>query len=187
LTGLQAARALVVGGAPPTAIYWSKAGGFYAVSPTLEAAAFADGVPPKAEPLELVAGPGGGFVRAGTRFAKRATLPLSAVVNACHGGPGEDGTLQAALDLAGVAYTGPSAAGAALGMDKLAFAGVVDSAGLPTLPRCAFTADGAQAAVPAFDGPYIVKPRFGGSSIGIEITDDMDVARALVRRALEQL
>jgi D-alanine-D-alanine ligase len=181
LTGLQAARALVVAGTPPSAIYWSKAGDFYAVSPTLEAVAFAEGVPPKSEPLELVAGPGGGFVRAGTRFAKRTTLPVSTVVNACHGGPGEDGTLQAALDLAGVPYTGPSAAGAALGMDKLAFAGVVAAAGLTSLPRHAFTADSAHAAAPAFAGPYIVKPRFGGSSIGIEIIDDMDVAQALVR------
>ncbi|MEP6661355.1 MAG: hypothetical protein ABJD24_15690 [Acidimicrobiales bacterium] len=181
LTGLQAARALLVAGAPPSAIYWSKAGDFYAVSPTLEAAAFADGVPPKSEPLELVAGPGGGFVRGGTRFAKRTTLPVSTLLNACHGGPGEDGTLQAALDLAGVPYTGPSAAGAALGMDKLAFAGVVASAGLPTLPRYAFTAHSAHIAAPAFTGPYIVKPRFGGSSIGIEIIDDIDVAHALVR------
>ena len=90
---------------------------------------------------------------------------------ACHGGPGEDGTLQAALDLAGVRYTGPSAAGAALGMDKLAFGGAMAAAGVPSLPRAAFTADGAD---PDFAGPYIVKPRFGGSSIGIEITDDLD-------------
>jgi D-alanine-D-alanine ligase len=34
---------------------------------------------------------------------------------------------------------------------------------------------------PPFAGPYIVKPRFGGSSIGIEITDDLGTARALVR------
>ena len=34
---------------------------------------------------------------------------------------------------------------------------------------------------PAFPGPYIVKPRFGGSSIGIEIVDDMAAARALAR------
>ena len=46
-------------------------------------------------------------------------------MNCCHGGPGEDGSLQAAFDLAGIPYTGPGAAGAALGMDKLAFAGDV--------------------------------------------------------------
>ncbi len=34
---------------------------------------------------------------------------------------------------------------------------------------------------PAFAGPYIVKPRFGGSSIGIEITDDLSAVGALVR------
>jgi D-alanine-D-alanine ligase len=103
---------------------------------------------------------------------------VSAIVNACHGGPGEDGTLQAALDLAGVRYTGPSAAGAALGMDKLAFAGVITAAGLLSLPRHVLAVDGP---LPEFAGPYIVKPRFGGSSIGIEITDDIDVARALLR------
>ncbi len=34
---------------------------------------------------------------------------------------------------------------------------------------------------PDFPGPYIVKPRFGGSSIGIEITDDLAAAGALVK------
>jgi D-alanine-D-alanine ligase len=32
---------------------------------------------------------------------------------------------------------------------------------------------------PTFAGPYIVKPRFGGSSIGIEIVDDIGSARAI--------
>jgi D-alanine-D-alanine ligase len=129
--------------------------------------------------LELVARPGGGFVaEGGGLFKKASPLDISAVVNACHGGPGEDGTLQAALDLAGVRYTGPSTAGAALGMDKLAFAGAMEGAGLPTLPRRAF---GTAFANPEFPGPYIVKPRFGGSSIGIEITDDLASAQALVR------
>lgn len=172
LTGLQAAHAL----ADADAIYWSKRGEFYKVSAALEAAAFANGVPNRAEAIELVAGPGGGFTA--SRRGRRSTLEISAVVNACHGGPGEDGTLQAALDLAGVRYTGPSSAGAALGMDKLAFAGVITAAGLPSLARHALTLDGA---APNFAGPYIIKPRSGGSSIGIEITDDIDVARALLR------
>jgi D-alanine-D-alanine ligase len=111
-------------------------------------------------------------------FKKASPLEISAVVNACHGGPGEDGTLQAAFDLAGVHYTGPSAPGAALGMDKLAFGGVMATAGVRCLPRAPFSADGPD---PAFPGPYIVKPRFGGSSIGIEITDDLSAARAFVR------
>jgi D-alanine-D-alanine ligase len=100
---------------------------------------------------------------------------VDAALLCCHGGPGEDGTLQAALDLAGIAYAGPTVAGAALGMDKLAFGAVMAANGLPTLPRVPVTAE---AAPPGFSGPYIVKPRFGGSSIGIDVVEDWDTARA---------
>lgn len=51
--------------------------------------------------------------------------------------------------------------------------------GLPTLPRALLaTADGEP---PAFPGPYIVKPRFGGSSIGIEVVQDWPTALALLK------
>jgi len=153
ITGLQAARTL----GDAHAVYWDKAGGFWEVDPGLEAPAFFEGVPRKSGQLRLV--PGEGFV------GKRKPLAVSAVLNCCHGGPGEDGTIQAALDLAGLAYTGPNLAGAALGMDKLAFGNVVTAAGLPSLPRTALLAD----RPPPFPGPYIVKPRFGGSSIGIDV------------------
>jgi D-alanine-D-alanine ligase len=175
LTGLQAARALVDAGHDVEAIYWSKAGDFHGVAPDLEAAAFLEGVPAKASRLELVAGAG---FSAEARMGRRRPLEISAVLNCCHGGPGEDGTLQAAFDLAGLRYTGPTAPGAALGMDKLAFGGVCAAAGLPTLPRMVLTADGP---APDFEGPYIVKPRFGGSSMGIEADVDAGTARDLVR------
>jgi D-alanine-D-alanine ligase len=106
---------------------------------------------------------------------KERRLDLDAIVNCCHGGPGEDGTLQAALDMAGMPYTGPAAAGAALCMDKLGFGSVAMAAGLPTLPRT-LVIPGSQA--PSWEGPYIVKPRFGGSSIGIEVIGEWaDVLR----------
>jgi D-alanine-D-alanine ligase len=177
LTGLQAARSLLDSGHEVEAVYWSKAGELHSVAPDLEAAAFVDGVPARSSRLELVAGHGGGFTGEG-RMGRRRPLEISAVLNCCHGGPGEDGTLQAALDLAGLRYTGPTAAGAALGMDKLAFGGVCAAAGLPTLPRAVLGADGPS---PEFEGPYIVKPRFGGSSMGIEADVDAATARDLVR------
>lgn len=167
LTGLQAARAL--DGA--TGVYWSKDSRFWEVDATLEAGVFADGVPRKASPLRLVAGEG--------LVGRRRPLELSAVVNCCHGGPGEDGTVQGALDLAGVAYTGPTVPGAAIGMDKLAFANVVTGAGLPSLPRVALVAG---TEVP-WEGPSIVKPRYGGSSIGIEVVADTATALALASRS----
>ncbi len=180
LTGLQACRALLDAGVDVGAIYWAKSGAFFSVAPDLEARAFLDGPPPGATPLELATGAGGGFQEE-ARLGRRRPHEVSAVLNCCHGGPGEDGSLQAALDLAGVRYTGPSAAGAALGMDKLAFRAVAAAAGAPVLPGAALTADGPD---PDFDGPYIVKPRFGGSSIGIETVDDLDTARALLRSSV---
>jgi D-alanine-D-alanine ligase len=163
VTGLAAARAL----GDVIAIYWSKTGEFFEVEPGLEAADFLQGPPAKARPVRLAAGEG--FL--GKRDKR---LEISALVNCCHGGPGEDGSLQGALDLAGVRYTGPAVAGAALGMDKLAFGDVVVHAGLPSLPRAALS----DATAVDFDGPYIVKPRFGGSSIGVETVSDLDTARA---------
>jgi D-alanine-D-alanine ligase len=124
-----------------------------------------------------VLGAGGGFEATGGRFSKQKPAEFEAAVVCCHGGPGEDGTLQAALDAAGISYTGPGVAAAALGMDKLAFGGVMAAAGLPTLPRVALTAE---TDTVGFEGPYIVKPRFGGSSIGIEVVQDLGTARALV-------
>jgi len=173
LTGLQAARELA-GTHSVRALYWSTAGEWFEVSPELEAAAFAEGVPRNAAPVHLVAGPGGGFVTEG-RLGRRRSLDIGVAVICCHGGPGEDGALQGALDLAGVAYTGPTVAGAALGMDKLAFAGVAEAAGLPVLPRVLLRPGTERL---DFDGPYIVKPRFGGSSIGVEIVADLTTARA---------
>jgi D-alanine-D-alanine ligase len=167
LTGLQVARALdgIV------AIYWSKSGDWYQVDTDLEAGDFVDGVPPKSKELSFVGAPGRGFV------FKKKPLAIDAVLIACHGGPGEDGTLQGMLDLAGLRYTGPGQAASALGMDKLAFGAAMAAAGLPTLPR-ALVATGVEPQ-PEFEGPYIVKPRFGGSSIGIEVAEDWPTVLAL--------
>ncbi len=177
LTGLQALRVLGDGGQQPLALYWSKTGDWFEVDARLEAKAYLEGVPRGAQRVEFVAGlHDGGFFAGGGALRRRRQLEFDVAVNCCHGGPGEDGHLQSLFDLAGIRYTGPSARSAALGMDKLAFGGVVGAAGLPTLPRIALTVD--LAAVP-FPAPWIIKPRFGGSSIGIEIVEDLDTAQAL--------
>jgi D-alanine-D-alanine ligase len=167
LTGLQVARALE----DIEAIYWTKSGEWYSVDPASEAADFIEGAPRKSREVNFVATPGQGFV------VKKRPLDLDAVLIACHGGPGEDGTLQGLLDLVGLRYTGPGQAASALGMDKLAFGAAMSAAGLPTLPRTLVTTG--EETTPQFDGPYIVKPRFGGSSIGIEIAQDWGTVTAL--------
>jgi D-alanine-D-alanine ligase len=181
LTGLQAAHELQRAGHAVQALYWSKSAEWFALDAALEASAFLDGMPKGAQPLRLVLGAGGGFESSGGRFSKQKATGFESAVVCCHGGPGEDGTLQAALDGAGIAYTGPGVAAAALGMDKLAFGGVMAAAGITTLPRLALTETTDDV---GFDGPYIVKPRFGGSSIGIEVVEDLATAHALVARSV---
>ncbi|MEM9035977.1 MAG: hypothetical protein AAGD18_15375 [Actinomycetota bacterium] len=175
LTGLQATRALIDRGHDVVGLYWSTRGDWFLVDPEAEAGDFVNGPPRGADAARLEVGTGAGFVTEG-RLGRRTAVAVDAVVVACHGAPGEDGTLQGLLDLADVRYTGPSAAGAALAMDKLAFRAVVESAGLPALP-CVPLVDGLEL---PFEAPYIVKPRFGGSSIGIEVVENVDTARALL-------
>ncbi len=87
---------------------------------------------------------------------------------ALHGRGGEDGTVQAILDQAGLPYTGSGVLASALGMDKLrtkyAFAG----AGLPT-PAFRFmrSVDEAETILEELRVPLGVKPAREGSSIGI--------------------
>ena len=115
------------------AIYWAKNGDF--TSSTVISRVFLDGVLSDAQALELKVGSGGGFVAASGW--PREPAAVDAVINACHGGPGEDGTLQALFDLAGVRYTGPSRSGAAM-MDKLAFGALLDSRGIARQERVAY-------------------------------------------------
>ena len=174
LTGLLALHELERSGSDAIGIYWTKTGAFYSVPRGVEAEAFLDGLPKGSSELSLRLGDRGGFF-ASARMGKDRAVDLEAVVLATHGGPGEDGSLQAALDLAGICYTGPTVAGAALGMDKWSFGVVVGSVGIPTLPRVLL--DASTTTLP-FDGPYILKPRFGGSSIGIDVVADVATARA---------
>ncbi len=167
LTGLQVVRALE----EVHPVFWSKSGDWFLVDSDLEAADFIAGAPRRSTALSFVASPGQGLM------LKKRRLDVSAVLIACHGGPGEDGTLQGLLDLAGLRYGGPGQAASALGMDKLAFGAAMAAAGLPTLPRT-LVATGHEPA-PGFAGPFILKPRFGGSSIGIEVAEDWETVLAL--------
>jgi D-alanine-D-alanine ligase len=85
-----------------------------------------------------------------------------------HGRGGEDGTLQGALELLGLPYTGSGVLASALGMDKWRSKLVWQAAGLP-VPDCMLL-DAATdfAAVEARLGlPLFVKPASEGSSIGV--------------------
>jgi D-alanine-D-alanine ligase len=85
-----------------------------------------------------------------------------------HGRGGEDGTLQGALTLLGVPYTGSGVLASALAMDKWRSKLLWQAAGLP-IPDYAVLDDASDfAAVAARLGlPLFVKPAREGSSIGV--------------------
>lgn len=87
---------------------------------------------------------------------------------ALHGGHGEDGALQGALDLLGLPYTGPGVLASAIAMDKFRTKLIWQGAGLPVPAYAMLTADSDFAAVEASLGlPLFVKPAREGSSIGV--------------------
>jgi D-alanine-D-alanine ligase len=91
---------------------------------------------------------------------------------ALHGRHGEDGSVQGALELLGIAYTGSGVMASAIAIDKVMTKRVWLAEGLPT-PRFVRLAEGEQGreqlrAVPDVLGlPLVVKPPREGSSIGI--------------------
>lgn len=180
LTGLQAVRGLSNTPHNAISIYWSKTGDFFQTDSSLEAKDFAGGVPAGSRQL-LLSIESGFSVAGGGRFAKARDLDLDVVLVCLHGGAGEDGSIQSILDLAGIPYSGPGSKGAAVGMDKLAFGGLLHTGGVPSLPRklLSFERDH-----PGFEGPYIVKPRYGGSSIGIDVVADFETALARLKSNL---
>ncbi|SEK61747.1 D-alanine--D-alanine ligase [Halomonas daqiaonensis] len=103
---------------------------------------------------------------------------------ALHGRGGEDGTLQGALELLGIPYTGSGVLSSALGMDKQRTKLVWQALGLPTPESVMLGPEADWAAVVERLGlPLIVKPVHEGSTLGISIVDSRDALEAAYRDA----
>ena len=91
---------------------------------------------------------------------------------ALHGRYGEDGTVQGALELLGMPYTGSGVMASSIAMDKVMTKRLWQAQGLPTpahvlLPGDAFPAGQLTAVCQQLGLPLIVKPPHEGSSIGV--------------------
>jgi D-alanine-D-alanine ligase len=103
------------------------------------------------------------------------------VFNMLHGRGGEDGTVQAVLEMLGIPYTGSGVAASALAMDKWRSKMVWQAAGIPTPPYCAVDARTNWAELVGTLGlPLMLKPAHEGSSIGIVKVGDADPQRLAV-------
>lgn len=104
-------------------------------------------------PISLV--PGGGIDR------------VDVVFPVLHGPFGEDGSVQGALETAGVPYVGSDVLGSAVCMDKLTLKRLCRSQGIDQVDFVEAGAVGWLASALALDGPLWVKPSRLGSSVGI--------------------
>jgi D-alanine-D-alanine ligase len=112
------------------------------------------------------------------------SLPKTDVVFlALHGGQGEDGTLQALLDLTSVPYTGSGHLASALAMDKDLSKHLFRAAGVPTAPWVMVTGwePGTGKREQSFADeveqnlglPVVVKPSKQGSTVGLSIVREI--------------
>lgn len=93
---------------------------------------------------------------------------VDVVFLALHGGTGEDGTIQAFLDLAGIPYTGSGHRGSAHAMDKDVAKHLFRAAGVPTADWLMAPLDPAEA-IRSMGCPLVVKPNKQGSTIGLTV------------------
>ncbi len=93
---------------------------------------------------------------------------VDVVFLAVHGGAGEDGRLQALLDLAGLAYTGSDHISSATAMDKDLSKRLFRAASVPTADwlMAPATADEVAASI---GWPAVVKPNKQGSTVGLTV------------------
>ena len=117
-------------------------------------------------------------------LADLAAQQFDRVFIALHGRYGEDGSLQGALELLGIPYTGSGVMASSVGMDKITTKKIWLQESVPTPRYVRIDADTDLDAVVADLGlPLIVKPPLEGSSIGItKVTqaDQLKEAVALV-------
>ena len=101
---------------------------------------------------------------------------------ALHGGAGENGTVQALLELAGKPYTGSGVLASSLAMNKAMAKRVFEREGIPTPRWRLVSADRlGEVDAPALGGyPLVVKPNEQGSTVGLTIvTRPEDLSGAL--------
>ncbi|MDI2031341.1 D-alanine--D-alanine ligase [Saccharopolyspora sp. TS4A08] len=106
-----------------------------------------------------------------------------AVVIALHGGEGENGSVQAVLDMLGIPYVGTGPHASRRAWDKPTAKAELARAGLTTpdwvaLPHATFRELGAQHVLDALVGklglPLMLKPDQGGSGLGAQVVRDAE-------------
>lgn len=103
-----------------------------------------------------------------------------------HGADGEDGKIQAALDLMGVPYTGSDYLGSAMAMDKAVAKRIMDSCGIrtPAWREVIYDEKDIPSLCEELPVPCAVKIVNGGSSLGVQLPDTREELFCALRDVL---
>ena len=102
------------------------------------------------------------------------------VLPVVHGPRGEDGTLAALCELAGVPYVGSGVRAGALAMDKWTTKLIAEAMGIGTASGVLVTSSDAV----GWEGPVVVKPVAAGSSFGVSLVHTADELQPALAQAL---
>jgi D-alanine-D-alanine ligase len=134
-------------------------------------------VPPSEQELSLIRSGAPGALASAPELHQ-----VDVVFLALHGGSGEDGTLQALLDMTGIPYTGSGHLASGTAMDKDVSKRLFRAAGVPTPDW--FMAPASPEAVEAQLGyPVVVKPNKQGSTVGLTVVKSPEELRAAIETA----
>lgn len=134
-------------------------------------------IPPGDEELDLL--------RSGdtTAIARAPEMRgVDVIFLALHGGTGEDGTLQAVLDLTGIPYTGSGLLGSAVAMDKDIAKRLFRAADIPTPAWLMAPAEPADVER-GVGWPAVVKPSKQGSTVGLSVVREPAGLQAAIEEA----
>ncbi|OUU22710.1 MAG: hypothetical protein CBC13_07365 [Planctomycetia bacterium TMED53] len=118
---------------------------------------------------------------------------IEVVFNCLHGGPGEDGTVAAWLDMFRLAYTGAGVVGGAVSACKITFRQRVKGLGF-RVPHAAVihaeiwrkSADQVVSQIQAaIDSPWVVKDPQGGSSDGVKVVANVNELQLAISELME--
>ncbi len=103
-----------------------------------------------------------------------------------HGQDGEDGRIQAALDLMGVPYTGAGHLASALAMDKAMAKRLMDAGGIrtPKWQLLEYGPEDVERLAAELPMPCVVKTTGGGSSLGVYLPEDRTALKAALAEVL---
>jgi len=100
---------------------------------------------------------------------------------ALHGGAGENGTVQAILEVLHVPYTSPGVKASAIAMDKMRTKWIWEAQGLPTPPACIVRKQNVHEFCAEHGFPVAIKPMQDGSSLGVhKVTCTEELSAAIV-------